>query len=60
MKVLREILALLAGFGLYIVLQATVQYITDQGEREAQVAQACVSQKVAGKWTVAQCARARK
>ena len=56
MKVLREILVLLAGFGLYPV----VQYITDQGEREAQVAQACVSQKVAGKWTQASCTGARR
>ena len=56
MKVLREILVLLAGFGLYPV----VQYITDLGEREAQVAQACVQQQVKGKWTVAKCAGARK
>ena len=56
MKVLREVLVLLAGFGLYPV----VQYITDQGEREAQVAQACVQQQVKGKWSETVCARARK
>ena len=56
MKVLREILVLLAGFGLYPV----VQYITDLGEREAQVAQACVKQQAGGKWSESACARAMK
>ena len=54
MKVLREILILLAGFGLYPV----VQYITDRGEQ--QVAQACVKQQVKGKWSEASCARPKK
>ena len=53
-----KILYALAGIGGYIVLQATVDYIDRRGEQ--QVAQACVQQQVAGKWTTSQCARAKK
>ena len=53
-----HILSALAGIGVYIVLQATVDYIDRRGEQ--QVAQACVKQQVKGKWSETVCARARK
>ena len=53
-----HILSALAGIGIYIILQATVDYIDRSGEQ--QVAQACVQQQVKGKWSEAKCARARK
>ena len=53
-----HILSALAGIGGYIVLQATVDYIDRRGE--TQVAQACVSQKVEGKWTPTACTGAKR
>ena len=53
-----HILSALAGIGGYIVLQMTVDYIDRRGEK--QVAQACVKQEAAGKWTPVVCAGVRK
>ena len=58
MKRYSHILSALAGIGIYIVLQATMDYIDRRGDQ--QVAQACVQQQIKGKWTVAKCAGARK
>ena len=44
--------------GGYIVLQAGMDWIDRRDEQ--QVARACVQQKIVGKWTTVQCARAKK
>ena len=53
-----HILSALAGIGGYIVLQATVDYIDRRGEK--QIAQACVKQEAAGKWTPVVCVGAKR
>ena len=53
-----HLLSAFAGIGGYIVLQVGMDWIDRRGED--QVAQACVQQKVEGKWTTSQCARAKK
>ena len=53
-----HILTALAGIGIYIVLQAAVDYIDRSGDQ--QVAQACVQQQVKGKWSAVNCTREKK